>query len=71
MLAMAEILQRPCHRICLSAMRLKTEMLTEKWHYIILKAVSHLTGVGALVHLETIHDSIFFEHIVEFDRINT
>lgn len=49
---------------------LKAKILAEKWHHVILEAISHFTSVSAWINFELVRDPILIENIVQFTRIN-
>ena len=53
------------------ALHLKTEVLAEKLQHMILKTISNLTSVSSLVLFETIGDSIFIKHVVQFNCVHS
>src|ERR1035441_10771690 len=59
----------PCSN-CLLAARLKTEILAEKRHHVILKAVSHGAGVRARIDFKAVRDSILVENIMQLAGID-
>src|ERR1035441_2585947 len=58
----------PCSN-CLLAARLKTEILAEERHNVILKAVSHGAGVRARIDFEAVRDSVLVENIMQLAGI--
>lgn len=55
----------------LTAACLKTEILTEKWHHMILKAVGHSTSVSAGIQFEAVRDPVLIERLVQLDGIDS
>ena len=54
----------------LAATRLRTEILAEKRHDVVLETVGHLAGMSARVDLEAVYESIFIESVVQFASIH-
>ena len=52
-------------RPLLAGCDLETQVATEEWHHVILKAISYLVGMIALIQLEAIGDAILIKHIVQ------
>lgn len=61
--------ERPTER-WLPATCLKTQILTEKREHVILKAIGDLARVRALVHFETVRDSVLIKNIVQLGSID-
>jgi hypothetical protein len=47
----------------LLAVRLEAEIGAEEWQYMILEAISDRTGVGAVINLEAIRNSVLVQVI--------
>jgi hypothetical protein len=52
------------------ASRLEAEVLAEKWHDMILKAIGDRTCMGSFVNLEAVLQTILIEYLVELGGIN-
>jgi hypothetical protein len=55
----------------LTASCLKTEILTEKRHYVILEATGHSTRVRAGILLEAVRDPVLIERFVQLGGIHS
>src|SRR5215472_3561657 len=53
------------------AASLKTKILAEEGHHVILKTISHLTRVSALIHFEAVRDSIPFKNVMQLAGIDS
>ena len=54
----------------LSATCAKTEILAEKWQYVILKPIRNGAGVSPLVDLKAVLDAICVQNIMQLAGIN-
>jgi hypothetical protein len=55
----------------LATARLKTEMLAEELHHVILKTIRNLARVSSLVLFETVRDSILVKHVMQFGSVHS
>jgi hypothetical protein len=50
---------------------MKTKILAEEGDHVILKTISHLTRVSALIHLEAVRDSVPIENVMQLAGIDS
>src|SRR5579875_553913 len=51
--------------------RRKAQIPAEEWQYVVLKAIGHRAGVGSVVDLEAVCDSVVVENVMQLPGVET